>query len=314
MKFKGQFGKAFVPSVLWVLSVPYVLFLPCPSPAFAADLSPAQAIPARVVSLAPNLTEMIYALGEENRLVGVTPYCKFPPEAQQKPKVGALVSVDYEKLRSLRPDLVVLLPGQAEKERKINQLGIKTATFRTETIEDIYAAMSGLGKALDCEAKASDKIKELTSRVEAIKAEAARGLGASSPDAPRPRVLFVIGRNPGSLQQIYVCGSGNYLNEILGLLGLENVMKKTALPWPVVGKEAIIKFDPDLILDGSIRQGEAPVDGDQHMRAWDQLEMLKAVKNRRVIAVKDEQLLLVGPGFADGAERLLKLIRAKTGN
>ncbi len=268
------------------------------------------AIPTRIVSLAPNLTEMIYVLGAEDSLIGVTQYCKFPPEAKKKPKVGALVNMDYEKLRALKPDLVLLLPGQSEVAQKLKQLGIASASFRSETISDIEKGMQSLGEMLGRSGQAQIATTRLQKRMSDLRQKTkSRLAGSENQNAQSPpRVLFVIGRNPGSLQQIYGCGSGNYLDELLQAVGAVNVLGKTDLPWPVVGKESIIKLDPDVILDGSLRGGDAPVDGDYHMKAWEQLGMLSSVKNHRVIAVGDEHLLVPGPGFADDAEKLADAI------
>ncbi|MCH9058802.1 MAG: ABC transporter substrate-binding protein [Planctomycetes bacterium] len=108
-------------------------------------------IPERVVSLAPNLTEIVYALGEQDRLVGVTRYCKFPPEAQEKPKVGALVNMNYERLLELEPDLVLVLPGHADVVNELDRLAIDSVTIRTETIADIYAAIEKIGEVFEAE-------------------------------------------------------------------------------------------------------------------------------------------------------------------
>lgn len=261
-------------------------------------------VPKRVISLAPALTETIYALGAEDLLVGVTPYCKFPPAAQSKEKVGALVDVSYEKLRSLDPDLVVLLPGQAEDARKLAKLGIRTMTFRTETTADIYALAENMGEALGRRERAAALVGEMKSGVGRLE-ESARARMAGG--APRPRVLFVVGRDPGTLKQIYACGSGNYLDELIRAVGAENVLGQSAVPWPVVSKEAILKLDPDAILDGSLYEGQGP-DSESSMKAWAQMDMLSAAKNGRVVAIRDEHLMIPGPGFVECAARLAKAI------
>ncbi len=268
----------------------------------------------RIVSLSPNLTEMMYAIGAGDKVVGVTPYCKFPPEAAQKPKVGALMNVDYELLKSLKPDGVLLLPGQKKVALDLKAMGIPTALFRTERIGDIFLAMRKLGEITGKSSEAETAIAEIQSKFDAVKKRgevitAVRQAEARTTATLKPiRAMFVIGRNPGTLQQMYVAGSGNYIDEIMHAIGWSNAMETTVVPWPVLNKEKLVYLDPDIILDGSIRAGEAPISGDEHMKAWDEMYIIGAVKRKKVYAVNDEQLLLVGPGFADGAMRLINLV------
>ncbi len=265
--------------------------------------------PRRIVSLAPNLTEMVYALGAQDRLVGVTQYCKFPPEAREKPKVGALVNMNYERLLALGPDLVLLLPGHAQVERELKRMGLPTLTVRTESIEDILAALLTVGRALGLESRAQERVDELKGRLAAVEARVRPPTPADASSAAPPRVLFVIGRNPGTLQQIYACGQASYLGQLLEAAGAVNAVGSTASPWPVINKETLLKLDPDVILDGSLYGGEeAAVDSAVHMAAWDQMGTLSAVRAGRVIPVANERLLIPGPGVADGVEELRRLI------
>lgn len=265
--------------------------------------------PKRVVSLVPSFTEIIYALGEEDRLVGVTPYCKYPPRAQDKTIVGALVDVNYEKLLGLKPDYVLLVPGYTELIRDLQRLGVLTLTLPHETTEDILLAIRSIGDLLGAHDRAASLETSIRAELQEARDLARRrwnGLGLEA----GPRVLFVAGRNPATLQQIYVCGSGNFVNEIIELVGATNVMGETTSPWPVISKESLIALDPEVILDSSIRQGDAPVAGDEHMQAWNQMPMLTAVREGRVVAVTDERISVPGPGVAESARKLIGLLAA----
>jgi iron complex transport system substrate-binding protein len=265
--------------------------------------------PGRIISLAPNFTEIAYALGAEDRLVAVTDYCKFPPEAATKPKVGSLLNLSYERVLGLRPDLALLLPAHAEMGARLERLGVATKTIRTESIDDVYAAIEAIGAVVKRSGESKRLIDRLKQDLKEV-AEAGRSRNGRTPDRDSlgPRVLFVIGRNPGSLQQIYACGSGSYLDELLSIVGARNVLTDTATPWPTINLERILALNPDIILDGSIRAGEAPIDGDAHMRAWDRLESLDAVRRGRVVAVESEHLMIPGPWIAEGARMLAELI------
>lgn len=271
----------------------------------SVPVSPTDSIPRRVITLAPNLTEMVYTLGAEDLLVGVTQYCKYPPEAREKPKVGALVNINYERILELEPDLVVLLPSHAKVQGELERLKIRTVTIRTESIADIYAGLERLGKILGHEEAARRGVEELKVKLSSV---GARHVSGDSRAGPPPRVLLVVGRNPGTLQQIYACGSGNYLDEMIRLVGAVNALGETSSPWPVVSKEAILKMDPDVILDGSLLEGSAQTQDGSHMDAWKQLDSLGAVRKGRLVALRDEHLLAVGPGSLAMAGELEEMI------
>lgn len=267
------------------------------------NLAQAPTQPTRIISLAPNLTESIFALGLGDLLIGVTPYCRFPPEAQEIPKVGALVNVNYERIQMLQPDLVVGLPSHREIASRLSVLGIESQLFRTETISEIQSNMQALGKLLGHPDKAREVVSDLKSTLDDLRTESARRRG----DAARPRVLFSVGRNPGTLEQMYAAGSDNFINEILETVGAVNILTDTISPWPLVNKEKLITLDPDVIIDSS-QYEDGQYDAGSHMAAWGQLPMLTAVQEGRVYRVDDKRLLVPGPGCIESAALLLDLL------
>lgn len=282
-------------------------------PRAASNLSaasvPIPSSPQRIITLAPNLTEIVFALGAGDRVVGVSQYCNHPPEARLKPRVGALIQINYESLRALEPDLVILLPGQHEVAARLAGLGVATLTVKSESIATIYSGVRTLGAALGLGAKADSLVADRERGVAAMKERL-----ASRGDArPKPKVLLVVGRNPGTLQQIYACGSDNYLNELMEMIGAENALGQTPVPWPVVGKERLLQIDPDVILDASVldqlgddRKGAPapPEDVKFHMAAWGQLPELRAAREGRIIPLTDPRLMSPGPDFLDYADAL----------
>lgn len=258
----------------------------------------------RIVSLAPSITEIIYALDGQDRLVGVTKFCKFPPEARSKPTVGGLVNLSYERVLDLRPDLAIHVPAHREAARGLARLDITTVEVRSETIEDLYEAIRVIGDILG----ASEKARALVGGMREDLAGIRRANLARAASGPPPRVLFIGGRNPGTLQQIYVCGSGTFMNEIIEAIGATNAIGRTSMPWPVINKEKILQLDPDMILDGSMYIDSATMAPELHMRAWEQLGTLSAVREGKVIALADDRLTVPGPGMIESARRLSRII------
>ncbi len=272
------------------------------SPQEAQPVQPPRA--RRIISLAPSITEIIYTLDGQDDLVGVTQYCKFPPEAQSKPKVGALVNLSYERVLSLQPDLAIHVPAHREAARGLARLDIATVEVRSETIEDLYEAIRVIGEILG----KSEKAKVLVGGMREDLAEIRRANLTRAASGPPPRVLFIGGRNPGTLQQIYVCGSGTFMNEIIEAIGAKNAIGRTSMPWPVVNKEKILQLDPDMILDGSMYIDSATMEPEFHMRAWEQLGSLAAVREDKIIALADDRLTVPGPGMIESARRLSRII------
>ncbi len=263
----------------------------------------------RVISLVPALTEMTYALGEEDRLVGVSSYCKFPPEAQEKPEVGALIQADYEHILSLRPDCMLLRPEMGEVAERLAQYDIGSISLELQSIDDIKQAMRRLGELYD----RADRADELVARIDAELREASRTalIPSSRPgeESGKPRVLFVVGRNPGTLQQIYAAGTDSFVEVLIEAAGGRNVLEHTSIPWPVVGKEAILALDPDVIIDGSYMSEISAEDDEQMITPWQQLSVLRAVREGRVIALHDDHMLIPGPSVGEAAGRLASAIR-----
>lgn len=277
-----------------------------------APLEPAGQV-RRVVSLVPALTEMTFALGEGDRLVGVSDYCKYPPEALEKPRVGALINLDYEHLLSLQPDCVLLRPEQEEMARRLGALGVASVRLPLNSIAESKAAILRLGDLYGC----ADKAIALRDSVERELADARsasrRAFGeGTEPDGadPRPTVLFVVGRNPGTLQQLYAAGTGSFLDELISAAGGRNVLEGTALPWPVVSKESILALDPDVIFDSAYISLNAGGDAPDPLLPWQQLSALRAVREGRIIALDDEHMMIPGPAVGEAAVRLSEYLRA----
>ncbi len=259
--------------------------------------------PQRIVSTAPSITEMLYALGLGDRVVGVTTYCRYPPEAARKPKIGDYLRPNLELIIAARPDLVIL-----ERTGVRNWNRLSSSRFPVLEVDD--ATLAGIFDSLERIARAAG----VPERAAALKAKIEKELDAVRRRAagrPRPRTMFVLGRTPGRLEGIVVAGRGTYLDELIELAGGKNIFSDTVSAYARVPLEEILARDPEVILDmGEMADPEA-VD-EQRRRAaralWNSQPTLSAVRRNRVYVLASGAFLIPGPRVAEAARALAEMI------
>jgi iron complex transport system substrate-binding protein len=237
--------------------------------------------PTRLVTLAPNLTETVFALGLGARVVGVDDYSLYPAEAAALPKLGGLFNPSFETLVSLRPDLVLLLPSHADLRQRLGALGVATLVVPNETLDDIARGLETIGERCGVAARGKE-----------VAAEFRDALRPHSVGRGR-RVLVSVAR-PSGLEGIVAAGPGNFLDELIGRLGATNVLADAPAAWPPVALEEIVARSPDTILE---IQSHAV--GEEERRrliaAWDVLPTVEAVRRGRVVVVGADYALVPGP-------------------
>jgi iron complex transport system substrate-binding protein len=191
--------------------------------------------PQRIVSLAPNITEFLYALGCENEIVGITKWCVIPPGSQRKEIVGDLLSINYEKLLSLKPDVVLITVEGNTKDlfTKIESLGLKIFVSNPRNVAGIKKTIQDLASIFDKKNNADSIIAGIENRINAVKI----------PAGPKPRVMFFV-----SLVPLMAVGGNTFLDEIITLSGGLNAISKLAGNYPSLNREEILKQNPDFIL------------------------------------------------------------------
>ena len=234
---------------------------------------PAPALPSRVISLAPSLTDTVIALGEAGRLVGVTRY-DTAPEVKSLPRVGGFLDPSPEAVLGLRPDLVLWLTdgGAYPAVRRIAELGVPVLAIPVVGVPDVLRAARRVGAALGNPAAG----ERLASRMDA----AVRAAEERASSLPRRRVLLVIGRDP-----LVVAGPGSYPDALLRIAGGVNVVKGER-PWPVYSLERAVADDPDLVVDAAVNEPAETIA---------RLAAIPAVKAGRVVRLPDDRVLRPGP-------------------
>jgi len=268
----------------------------------------AAAQPARIVSTAPSVTELLFALGLGSRVVGVTTYCHYPPEVQKLPKVGNYLQFNLETIASLKPDLVVVLNNPTRIAMQLRSMKINVLELEHETVPEIFRSIDRLGTATGAAAPAQRLAAGLRAKLDSIRVRTA-GL-------PRRKMMFIVGRNPGTLDGLVAVGRGSYLNEIMDVAGGVNVFRDAPAPYPKVGLEEIIARNPDVIVDmGDMAQTSGVTDEHKQAvaRLWGRAPTVSAVKQKRVFAVASDIYVVPGPRMVDAALAFAHMLHPEAG-
>lgn len=245
--------------------------------------------PARVVSLAPSMTEMMFALGAQDRLVGVSDFCDYPPEATRKPRVGGIYTPSIEAIVALRPDVVLATSegNRLEDVRNLDTLRVPVYVVRPVDFASVLESITRIGAVLDDEAGARRLVDGLRARAEEI-ARAVAG-------APRPRVLYVLWGNP-----LISSGRDTLITDLIGRAGGESVTAGDALPYPRLSIEMALQRRPERVI--LARHGHLGID--DQLRMWDSLNVLPAVREGRVRSVDGDLVHRPGPRIVEGLRAL----------
>jgi len=266
--------------------------------------SGAQTSPQRIVSLAPNITEMVYRLGLQDRLVGRTAFCSYPPGVERLPSVGGYLDPDFEQMVRLEPDWVLLLPNP-EMERKLHHLGLTTLTLPNETVEEILQGLLKLGEVFHVTERARQVVQGIRDTLQWIRRQC-RG--------KRPvRAVLVVGRTPGTLQRIYVAGGETYLSQLWNMSGGQNIFQNIPLRYFETSWEDLIKADPQAILEFRGQPLEA-AEMARVRREWQALNLLTAVRKQHLFLLSDRMFLIPGPRIARIAMQFYQMAEQIRGN
>jgi iron complex transport system substrate-binding protein len=274
------------------------------SPALAsgtiASNEKSNAKPSTLVTLAPNLTEIVFALNQGHRIIGVSNFDSWPESVKSLPKMGGYFNPDIEGLIRLKPDMVFLFRGRNELNQRLEKLGFEVKDFPADTLDDILTTIRQIGHILGAEAEANDLIRTISQRLETLH---------RSYKTP-PKVMICVGMTPGVLQNIYVSGGASFHHDILQALGIENVFSGQSRAYFPVNRESIIAAQPDIIID--LMPGE-PLDEQtrkQRLATWKGLSAVPAVQNDRIIILNDDCISIPGPRITEFAAFLAEHIHA----
>jgi len=249
--------------------------------------------PRRIVSLVPGVTEMLFAIGAADRLVGRTDFCDYPPAARAKPSVGGMVAPSLELLVSLKPDLVIVTSsGNSDDTRmQLERLRLPVYLVDPHGLSDVFRTMERLGDLTDRRARAGALVAGLEGRVRAVATRVAA--------RPRPRVLYVVWPEP-----LIVPGRGAAVTELIALAGGDSVTAEGPEGYPRYSVEAAVAGAPDVIVLARHGAGVAPYAREK----WERFAGLPAIRAGRLHAVDGDLFHRFGPRVVDALEILARLL------
>ncbi|MGB2958534.1 MAG: cobalamin-binding protein [Bacteroidota bacterium] len=247
----------------------------------------------RIVSLAPSLTESLFAIGAGDQVVAVTDYCNHPPEAGQKPTVGGMTDPNIETIITLSPDLIVLSKeGNLKKDfDRLRNLNASLFVSNPRTLSGIRRSIRQLGTLTGHIEEADTLLASLEAREDSLRTPAG---------SPRVRTLLIV-----SLQPLIVVGKNTFINQLLEAAGAENLASVLSSPYPTYSREALAAEDPDVIIVIS----DALEDPSAPGRLFPEWERLSAMRNNRVAVVNADLVSRPGPRAWDGLEALVHILR-----
>jgi iron complex transport system substrate-binding protein len=255
--------------------------------------------PQRIVSLSPDLTEILYGVGAFPRVVGVSDYDTYPSEAMKLPRMGQLYNPSFEKVMSMHPDLVIINNAQAPfLEDTLKQLGLRVLQASNRSIQEVYDSIMAIGRATGNESEAARLVAATREGLDRVTRKVAR--------RPKPRVILIVNRTPGTLRDLSTATEGSFLAELVEVAGGHIVSQPAKNGYGKMPKEDLLAIDPDIILD-FIHEPRSALAGDP-MEAWKEMPELKAVRGHRVHGVNEDYLPHASQRIVQTAELFAKLI------
>jgi len=249
--------------------------------------------PETIISLAPSNTEILFALGLGDRVIAVSEYCNYPPEAQDRTKIGGFSTVNIEKVVDLKPDLVLATCGVQEAiVEELERLGLTVIALDAKNIEDVIKNIRLVGKATGQLEIAEELARRLEQRIKAV-TDKTRDL----PDNQKPKVFYEIWNDP-----LMTVGPGTFIHHLIHLAGGVNIALDSKTEYPVYNLELLIERNPEVIII-SLGHGSSTtsVEGVKSREGW---QIIDAVKNNRVYNINADIIARTGPRIADALEEI----------
>jgi len=254
-----------------------------------------EATPHRIVSIIPAVTEMIFAIGEGSRVIGVSSYDRFPPQVERLDRVGGLLDPNVEKILSLKPDLVIVYATQAELKVRLAQASIPYYSYEHRELADVMQTIRAIGARIGAAPAANRLASDMDQQLDDVRRSVAR--------LPKPKTLLVLGREPGSLRRINVSGGYGFLHDMLVTAGGVDAFGDVKQQSIDATTEMILGRQPEVILE--LRYGQQPAAAAiaREIRDWDAIASLPAVRSHRVYILSGDEFVVPGPRLVDATRR-----------
>jgi iron complex transport system substrate-binding protein len=238
--------------------------------------------PARIISLSPNTTEILYGIGAWPQVVAVSQYCTYPDDVKNKPRVGGWADTNLEQVVALKPNLIIGVDAQsAFLHDKLDGLGLRSIFVKSQSLDDVFASISEIGRASGHEDEAKKLLADTRSEIDAVRTAVA--------NRPRPRVLCVVDRLPGTIRDLYTATRGSYLDNLIDIAGGEPIAPQADIGYGKIEKEAVLSLNPEIIIDMVV--GSKSTAGEDPVQVWNELPEIKAVREKRIYPIRDPTVI-----------------------
>ncbi len=257
----------------------------------------------RIVSLAPSTTEILFALGLGDKIIGVSEFCNWPPQAKNLPRMGGLMNPNYEAIVAAKPDLVIVFDEMLKPEDKFAALGIETLAVKHNTIYDVLDSILLIGQYCSAEDKARQLVNGLNERMQYIAQQTQK--------QDKPCVLTCIGHTTSNSadkppENIYIAGNDGFYSEMIKLAGGQNAYTDT-VAFPAVSYESVISMNPEIIID-ILPEKQNQIDSQTIIKQWKNFGQIDAVKNDRIYVFTEDYAAIPGPRFILTLEKIARII------
>jgi iron complex transport system substrate-binding protein len=248
--------------------------------------------------MAPNLTEILFALGLEPSIVGVTQDSDYPPAASDKPRVGTYWHPKIEAVIATRPDLVVTLAFEQQRDlaRRLRRLGYASLVADVETIAGLFSTILAIGEATGTDRQAAALSADMRKEIDRLKTATAGG--------PRVKVLWVVQREP-----LRVAGRDTFINEMIELAGGENAVGPTLHIYPAIGAEQVIAARPEVIIEPVMLPGALDQQHRQALAYWGRFATVPAVAAGRIYVIDGDVVSRLSPRLLTGIRTIARCLR-----
>lgn len=253
-------------------------------------------LPERIVTLAPALTEIVYALGRGDCLVGNTRFCDYPPRARTVTRIGGLMDLNLEVLIRLKPDIIILYPESMEKVKVLKDR-TRLLPVKHQNLKDLYQSIRIIAKTLKREKQGIKLMSNMKHTLADIRQKTS--------SSKKVKTLLIAGRNPDQLANLIIIGRRDFLNEILEICGGTNAYEGN-INYPAVSVESIVSLNPEWIIEFSVFfQG---IDRKKILDLWARYPIIQAVKKKNIKVITDPKWLRPGPRVIEIALELAELL------
>ena len=252
----------------------------------------------RIVSLAPNLTEILFALGLEKEIVRVTLHSDYPPAAAKKAKAGTFWQPNIEAIIAARPDLIVTLGFEQQRNlaERLKRINYNCLTVNIEKVNDLFEAIETIGAATGKQYEANELVTNIGNKLNKLSAL----VGTKT----KVRVLWVVQREP-----LRVAGRDTFVNEMIELAGGENAIGPTLHKYPPIGAEQVIVCGADVIIEPSMQQKDLTAQQNRALLYWSNFENLPAVANKQIYVIPGDTVSRLSPRLYEAIETIAGCLR-----